>query len=145
MTAEGGLSFVDTNVLLYAYDATAGERHDRAAGLVGDLAQRRLAATSVQVLQEFYVNATRKIAQPLTHNSALERIRAFSRWPTHAPTGRDVRAAATIAYDSKVSFWDAMIVHSASALGCTVLWTEDLNAGQQVSRVVIRNPFDGTH
>lgn len=145
MPAEHGLSFVDTNVLLYAYDASAGIRHERAVELVGDLAQRRVAATSIQVLQEFYVNATRRIAEPLTHESAVARIRAVGRWPTHAPNARDVYAAATIAHDNTVSFWDAMIIRSASKLGCAVLWSEDLNAGQQITDVKIRNPFDASN
>jgi predicted nucleic acid-binding protein len=144
MTDEDQLAFIDTNVLLYAYDASAGKRHDRAAELVGDLGSRRLAATSVQVLQEFYVNATRKIAEPLSRDAALERIRVLGRWPMHAPRARDVIAAAAIAQDTQVSFWDAMIVRSASEMGCSVLWTEDLNAGQRIANVTIRNPFDGS-
>jgi predicted nucleic acid-binding protein len=79
MTDENGLGFIDTNVLLYAYDTSAGKRHDSAAQLVGRLGRRRLAATSVQVLQEFYVNATRKIVESLTHDAAVDRIRAFGR------------------------------------------------------------------
>lgn len=134
-------AFLDTNVLLYAYDASAGDRHARAASLVGDLAQRRLAVTSVQVLQEFYVNATAKIAQPLSTQAALERIGLFSRWPTHAPTAREVISAASLAAEAQLSFWDAMIVTSAAELGCAVLWSEDLNAGQQIAGVRIRNPF----
>lgn len=144
MTDEDQLAFIDTNILLYAYDASAGKRHDRAAELVGDLGSRRLAATSVQVLQEFYVNATRKIAEPLSHDLALKRVRVFGRWPTHAPRARDVIAAAKIAHDAQLSFWDAMIVRSASEMGCSVLWTEDLNAGQQIADVTIRNPFNGS-
>jgi predicted nucleic acid-binding protein len=141
MSADDGLVFIDTNVLLYAYDATAGDRHGRAAELVGSLAQRRLAATSIQVLQEFYVNATRKIAQPLSHASAVERVRAFARWPTHRPTSHDVVAAAGIADDARVSFWDAMIIRSATSLGCAVMYSEDLKAGQRVGDVTIHDPF----
>ncbi len=141
MTAEDAPSFLDTNILLYAYDASAGERHDQAARLVGDLAAQRRAATSVQVLQEFYVNATRKIAEPLAPQTALERIRLFSRWPTHAPTAQDVFTAASLAQEVRLSFWGAMVVHSAAELGCAVLWSEDLNAGQRISGVHVRSPF----
>lgn len=141
MADDDPWSFIDTNVLLYAYDASAGLRHDQAARLVGRLAAQRNAATSVQVLQEFYVNATRKIAKPLEPDIALDRIRVFSRWPTHAPTAHDVIAAATLARDAGLSFWDAMIVHSAAELGCLVLWSEDLNAGQRIRGIEIRNPF----
>jgi len=141
MSGEDGLEFVDTNVLLYAYDTSAGSRHDRAAKVVGDLGSDRRGATSIQVLQEFYVNATRKIAKPLDHEVALDRIRVLSRWPVHVAHPRDVVAAAELAEGSRLSFWDAMIVRSASALGCTVVWSEDLNDGQEIAGVIVRNPF----
>lgn len=133
--------FVDTNVLLYAYDVTAGERHDRGRELVGRLGRERAGVLSVQVLQEFYVNATRKIAQPLSPESARERIRALSRWRLHTPTAADVIAAIEVSEQSQLSFWDAMIVRSATQMNCSVLWTEDLNHGQHVSGVELRNPF----
>jgi predicted nucleic acid-binding protein len=75
MTADAGLAFVDPNVLRYAYDPHAGARHERAAALVGDLGRQRAGSVSVQVLQEFYVNATRKIAEPLETDTAIARIR----------------------------------------------------------------------
>lgn len=133
--------FVDTNVLLYAYDVTAGERHDRGRELVGRLGRERAGVLSVQVLQEFYVNATRKIAQPLSPESARERVRALSRWRLHTPTAADVIAASEVSEQSQLSFWDAMIVRSATQMNCSVLWTEDLNHGRHVSGVELRNPF----
>lgn len=141
MSAEAALAFVDTNVLLYAYDRHAGARHERAAELVGDLGRQRAGAVSVQVLQEFYVNATRKIAEPLDADTAVERVRALSRWPVHAPRAADVVRAATLGQAHQLSFWDAMIVRSAAALGCAVLWSEDLNAGQVIAGVEIHDPF----
>ncbi|HET7388465.1 MAG TPA: PIN domain-containing protein [Nocardioidaceae bacterium] len=141
MSAERARGFVDTNILLYAYDSSAGERHVQASALVGDLAERRAGALSVQVLQEFYVNATRNIAQRLDHGTALARVRALSRWPVHAPAGIDVLTAAELAHDAQLSFWDAMILVSAQAMGCGTLWSEDLNDGQRVGGVTIRNPF----
>ena len=133
--------FVDTNVLLYAYDVTAGERHRLARELVGRLGRTRAGVLSVQVLQEFYVNATRKIAEPLSPESARERVRALSRWRLHTPTAADVIGASEIAEQSQLSFWDAMIVRSATQMSCSVLWTEDLNRSQRVSGVELRNPF----
>ncbi len=141
MSVEGALAFVDTNVILYAYDRSAEVRHERAAQLVGDLGARRQGAVSVQVLQEFYVNATRKIAEPLTHADALGRLRALARWPLHAPLASDVIAAAELARESQLSFWDAMIVRSAAVLGCETLWSQDLNDGQQIAGVTVRDPF----
>lgn len=133
--------FVDTNVLLYAYDVHAGERHVRAKALVGRLGRERRGALSVQVLQEFYVNATRKIAVPLPPEAALARLRVLSRWHTHSPLPQDVLAACEIATQHKLALWDAMIIRSAAALGCRTLWTEDLNPGQRVADVEVVNPF----
>ncbi|GAA1808256.1 PIN domain-containing protein [Agromyces neolithicus] len=135
--------FVDTNVLLYAYDVSAGERHGRARELVSRLGRERTGVLSVQVLQEFTVNATRKIAQPISPESARDRVRALSMWHVHAPTAADVIAASEIAEQSQLSFWDAMIVRSATQTNCSVLWTEDLNHSQRVSGVEVRNPFSG--
>jgi predicted nucleic acid-binding protein len=135
------MDFVDTNVLLYAYDSTDSLRHRRALELVGELGRSRQGAVSVQVLQEFYVNAISKIARPLAPQVARQRLRALSRWPTHSPLAADVLAASVLGEDNRISFWDAMIVHSASALGCIRLWTEDLNPGQIVAGVEIANPF----
>lgn len=139
MTGE----FVDTNVLLYAYDASAGERHEKALSLVSRLGRARTGVLSVQVLQEFYVNAVSKIAVRLTPADAVERLRVLSRWTVHSPLAHDVIAASELAVASQLSFWDAMIVRSASVVGCDVLWTEDLNAGQTIAGVEIRNPFAG--
>lgn len=135
------LTFVDTTILLYAYDRSAGARHEQAATLVGDLGAARLGALSVQVLQEFYVNATRKIAEPLSHAVALGRLRILSRWSMHVPQAHDVIAAAELAEAAQLSFWDAMIVHSASVLGCGTVWSEDLNDGQRIAGVTVHNPF----
>ncbi|MBS1906893.1 MAG: PIN domain-containing protein [Actinobacteria bacterium] len=137
------LEFVDTNVLLYAYDSGAGERHDRALDLVSRLGRARNGVLSVQVLQEFHVNATRKIAVPLSPAAARDRLAVLSLWHVHSPTASDVIAASELAEHAQLSFWDAMIVRSAAASGCRMLWSEDLNAGQRIDGVEIRNPFIG--
>ena len=133
--------FVDTNVLLYAYDPSAGEKHLRARTLVGELGRARRGALSVQVLQEFYVNVVRKIAVPLSPSDARDRIRMLSRWTVHSPLAHDVISGTEISEQHQISLWDAMIVRSASELGCTVLWSEDLNSGQRIDGVEIRNSF----
>lgn len=133
--------FVDTNVLIYAYDPSAGARHDAARDLVGRLGRERRGALSVQVLQEFYVNVVRKVAVPLPPAVAQQRLRVLSRWPVHSPLAADVIAAAELAERNMLSFWDAMIVRSAAELDCTVLWSEDLNAGQTIAGVEVQNPF----
>lgn len=135
------MEFVDTNVLLYAYDASAGHRHVAARELMARLGRARLGVLSVQVMQEFYVNAVKKIAVRLSPDEARARLRTFQHWPTHSPLPTDVIAATTISEDNDVSFWDAMIVRSASEMSCTLLWTEDLNEGQIIQGVRIANPF----
>lgn len=79
--------------------------------------------------------------EPLFHDLAVERVRVLSRWPTHAPAAHDVTAAAVLAHDAQLSFWDAMIIRSATELGCAVLWSEDLNVGQRIAGVEVRDPF----
>ena len=135
------LQFIDTNVLLYAYDTTAGARHDAASELVARLASSGEAAISVQVMQEFYVNAVSKIARRLTPEQAVQRLEAFARWCVYSPLPDDVMAAVRLAGQHQLSFWDAMIVLGAVRLKCAVLWTEELNDGQKIEGVEIRNPF----
>lgn len=77
--------FIDTNVLLYAYDPLAADRHDTAKDLVGRLGRARAGVISVQVLQEFYVNITRKVAVPATPTQARDRLAVFARWRVHSP------------------------------------------------------------
>ncbi|BBZ13107.1 PIN domain-containing protein [Mycobacterium branderi] len=136
------MEFVDTNVLLYAYDTAAGQRHDAAADLVARLWRERNGAISVQVLQEFFVNATQKVAAPLTPEAAIDRLRSLSRWRVHSPLADDVVAAASLSQRHQLSFWDAMIVRSATELRCGTLWSEDLNDGQLIEGVRVRNPFE---
>jgi len=133
--------FLDTNVLLYAYDTSAGEKHRLARDLVLRLARSGEAVISVQVMQEFYVNAVMKIAKPLTPEQAKLRLEAFSSWLVHSPLPADVVAAAEIAGHHQLSFWDSMVVLSAKKMNCQVLWTEDLNSGQVIEGVQIRTPF----
>jgi predicted nucleic acid-binding protein len=134
-------AFVDTNVLVYAHDASAGEKRDQARALITDLWDSGAGCLSVQVLQEFFVNVTRKVAKPLDVDSAITVIADLSHWHMHAPNPQDVLAAAEIHRAAQVSFWDAMILRSADELGCETLYSEDLNPGQQFGRVVVRNPF----
>ena len=133
--------FIDTNVLLYAYDPGAGEKHERSRKLVQELALDKQAATSIQILQEFYVNATQKIAARLKPYEAQERIEAFSLWTVHKPKPGDVVAASEISEETRISFWDAMVVRSAGELGCRTLWSEDLNDGQEVAGVKVKRPW----
>lgn len=140
MSAEAR-SFVDTNVLVYAHDTTAGVKRDEARAIVRDLWESRDGCVSVQVLQEFFVTATRKLAQPLETRTAASAVEDFAQWRLHAPDAADVVAAIELHQRYDLSFWDAMIIHSAAALGCGVLYSEDLNAGQRYESVLVVDPF----
>jgi predicted nucleic acid-binding protein len=138
---SGNRRFVDTNILVYAHDDSAGGKRDKARALVEQLWESRDGCLSVQVLQEFFVTVTRKIARPLTAEAAREIIADLSRWYVHAPAADDVLAAISIHQETGISFWDAMIVRSTAEIGCTLLYSEDLNAGQEYSGVRVENPF----
>jgi predicted nucleic acid-binding protein len=137
------VEFLDSNVVLYAYDTSAGAKYLTARQLVRRLGRSRSGAVSVQVLQEFYVNAVSKIAARMSPEEARSRLRALSRWSVHSPMAADVMAAIHLATENQISFRDAMIVRSAGQLGCATLWSEDLNAGQTIGGVLIANPFAG--
>jgi predicted nucleic acid-binding protein len=138
---NGNRRFVDTNILLYAYDDSAGSKRDQARALVEQLWESRDGCLSVQVLQEFFVNVTRKIPKPLDAAAAKEIVADMSYWHLHIPAADDVLAAIGIHQHTGISFWDAMIVRSAAEIGCAVLYSEGLNAGQEYSGVRVENPF----
>ena len=133
--------FVDTNVLVYAHDRSAGAKHARARALLADLWNSQAGCLSIQVLQEFYVNITRKVAHPLDPATAQQIIADLGHWRVHSPTVDDVLSAITLQQQHSLSFWDAMMVTSAIQLGCAVVWSEDLNAGQDYHGTRIANPF----
>jgi predicted nucleic acid-binding protein len=141
MNDDAYWQFVDTNVLVYAYDAAAGQKHDAAKALLQTLWQSRHGCLSVQVLQEFYVTVTQKVASPYNANEAAKIIEDLRVWRIHAPAVTDVLAAIDLQTRYQLSFWDAMILHSANSLGCKVVWTEDLNEGQTINQTMIRDPF----
>ena len=141
MSAEPHREFVDTNVLVYAFDASAGAKHTTAQDLLERLWNTGTGCLSVPVLQEFYVTVTCKVTQPLSMDDAAERLREFASWKVFAPTVTDVLAAVALQKQARLNFWDAMVVEAASESGCDVLWTEDLNDGQLLRGVRIRNPF----
>jgi predicted nucleic acid-binding protein len=135
------LEFVDTNVLLYAVDHTEPEKQARAEALLSRLWEAHNGCLSVQVLQEFYVNATRKLARPLDTATARQVVEDYSLWVVHAPTSTSVLIAIDLQEEHRVSFWDAMILGSALDLGAEVVWSEDLNAGQRFVTLTVQSPF----
>ncbi len=141
MSGEDTLEFVDSNVLVYLHDHSAGVKRARAKELVSELWASRRGCLSIQVLQEFYVNITRKVPKPLPVDEARRLVGVLGAWRTHRPGLEDVLAAIDAQRRHGVSFWDGMILRSAGSLGCAVLWSEDLAAGRDYDGVKVRNPF----
>ena len=134
-------TFVDTNVLIYAHDIDAGRKHDIAKGVLRELWADRTGILSTQVLQEFYVNATRKIRTPLPKPAARSVVSTYAAWCVDGITTADVTAAFQIEDDANINFWDALIVAVAARSGATRVLTEDLNPDETIAGVVIQNPF----
>ena len=135
------VEFVDTNILIYAYDSSSGLHHRQANDLLDELWGQRKGALSTQVLQEFYVNVTRKIPQPLSPQQASQIISDYSVWPVVRPDVSSILASIRAAQLHQISFWDAMILTAAREIGAKVVWSEDLNSGQDYDGVKVCNPF----
>ncbi len=134
------MRFVDTNVLLYAISRHPAD--DEKARRANELLAARDLALSVQVLQEFYVQATRESrADRLPHEQAVALVESFRRFSVHDVTVSVVLAAMATRRLFGISYWDAAIVESARALGCETVLSEDMGDGQDYGGVCVQNPF----
>ncbi len=133
-------TFVDTNVLIYAHDADAKAKHEMAKTVLRELWEQRAGVLSMQVLQEFYVNSTRKIAKPLPRSQAQSVVSTYSPWCMET-TPAEIAAAFRIEEEARISFWDALIVASAAKAGSVRILSENLNARQIIVGIRIENPF----
>lgn len=136
-----GRLFVDTNILIYAHDLDAGVKHSEASRLLINLWEAGTGILSVQVLQEFYVNITRKIPSPLPKAIARGLISNYMAWQVELNTPQTLLNASEIEERYQLSFWDALIITAAYQGGADKILTEDLNHGQVIEGVVIENPF----
>jgi predicted nucleic acid-binding protein len=134
-------AFVDTNVLVYAHDRSAGGKHEVARVLVGRLWQERSGVVSTQVLQELYVNLRRKAASPLSASLAREVIEDYLRWPLVENGGEAILRAMAVERRHGLSFGDALIVQAAQDAGVALLYSEDLSHGHKYGPVTVENPF----
>jgi len=141
MTVEKVLSFVDTNVLVYAFDRGSSPKKVVAQRLMNELMADDLLRVSTQVLQELFVTLTRKVSQRCSSEEALTVLEDLGAWPLMVVDYAAIRAAVGLADQAKVSFWDALIVVAAARTGAGLLYTEDLNDGQEILGVRIVNPF----
>jgi predicted nucleic acid-binding protein len=142
MTDNPEYQFIDTNVLVYAHDISAGSKNVRAKQLLQGFWESQTGCLSVQVLQEFYVVVTRKVSKPLDIQIARDIIADLSYWRVHSPTPEDVLSAIDLQGRYQLAFWDAMIIRSAKKLGCQRIWSEDMNPGQMYDGIEITNPFE---
>jgi predicted nucleic acid-binding protein len=137
MSAE----FCDTNILVYAYDTSAGAKRDRALALVERLWREDSGVLSIQVLQELFVTLTRKVAARIDTRTARRIVADLASWRVIEPHAVDVLAAIDATERWQISFWDAMIITAAERAGARVLWSEDLSHGQSYDGVTVRNPL----
>jgi len=136
-----GKDFVDTNVLIYAYDIDAKAKHDIAAARIKQLWQTKTGIISTQVLQEFYVNITRKISNPFSLTKAQTVLKRYLSWQVVTNTPEMILFASEIQACHLLSFWDALIIAAAKQGGAKTILTEDLNHGQLIEDIRIENPF----
>ncbi len=133
--------FVDTNVLVYSYDRSAGRKRELALRLLDRLWAGGTGCLSLQVLQEFYVTATARLRPALTPEEAASETSVLAEWRVHEPGRGDLLSAIELQRRLHVAFWDAMILQSALRMGCRTLWSEELSDGQTYEGVTVRNPF----
>ena len=133
-------TFVDTNVLIYAHDVDSKSKHATAKNILRELWSERTGVLSMQVLQEFYVNVTRKIRSPLSKDSARLVVSSYSIWCMET-TPAELSVAFRIEDESRIGFWDALIVAAAAKSGATRLLSEDLNPRQKIAGLSLENPF----
>jgi predicted nucleic acid-binding protein len=132
--------FIDTNILLYAISRDPAEQ-DKAKRANDILAERDL-ALSVQVLQEFYVQATRASRpDPIAHQQAVRFIESMRRFPVQDVTSSVMMAALDARQRFQLSYWDAAIIEASRTMGCPEVLSEDLSDGQDYAGVRVTNPF----
>jgi predicted nucleic acid-binding protein len=133
--------FVDTNVVVYAYDRTAGGKHTRAGQILADLWRTGRGLISTQIIQELYVTLTRKIPHGLGPAEAGEIVEDMMTWDLVVNDDETIRQAIALDSREKLSFWDALVVAAASRGGAEVLLSEDLPHGRTLDGVRVENPF----
>lgn len=132
--------FIDSNILVYAYDCNAGRKQKTAQTILLGLWGKHAGSLSMQVLQEFYVTVTRKLKTPLSRSVARAVVDRYSFWSV-ATTPNEIRQAFQNEDRAGMSFWDALIVAAAVKAGAKRILTEDMNHGQTIAGIIIENPF----
>lgn len=131
--------FIDTNILIYSIDNSDGFKNLTAKSIVNELSNRK-GVISTQVLQEFYNIITKKMKCP--KENAKELLKTLSEcFDVHKNSVSDILRAVDISIKTQFSFWDSLIISAAFSSGCGTLYSEDLNDGQNVDGVLIKNPL----
>jgi predicted nucleic acid-binding protein len=133
--------FVDTNILMYAHDTSAGAKHERAKALVEELWRDRTGVVSTQVLQELSVNLRRKASRPLDVKATREIVADYLTWQVVVSGGESILEALDLEARFQISFWDALVRQAAHAAGAEVLYSEDLSDTQTYGSVQVINPL----
>ena len=133
------VEFLDTNILIYAFDSSSPQKHDTARQLITNLNESGNGALSIQVLSEFYSVSTRKLKHPTAR--AHRTLASFQLWTIHTSTHSDLLRASRLQQHHNLSWWDALVLNSAQQVNASILWTEDLNHNQRFGNLTIRNPF----
>jgi predicted nucleic acid-binding protein len=141
MNSMNDKCFVDTNILVYAHDRSAGLKHQRARMLLEKLWDSGLGVLSTQVLQELCINLRRKISRPLPVEEVRLLIRDYATWEVVTNTPESVLQALDIELRYRTSFWDALILQAAESSGASILYSEDVATGQRYRTVRVINPL----
>jgi predicted nucleic acid-binding protein len=133
--------FLDTNILVYAYDKSEKLKHKKAKDILINCWDTRTGSLSTQVLQEFYVTVTRKLPAKLSIHEAREIIQELLSWQVYQITPDDIVAASEIEEKHGYSLWDSLVITAAQVTGAEILYSEDMQDGQQIDGLKIINPF----
>ena len=133
--------FVDTNILIYAYDTDAGNKHESCKSKIRELWNEGNGVISTQVMQEFYVNVTQKIPKPLPFEQVRGILCQYEAWQVETIDAPLVSFASKIQERNQLSFWDSLIIATATQGNVKILYTEDLNAGQMIEGIEVVNPI----
>jgi predicted nucleic acid-binding protein len=135
------MKFLDTNILVYAYDTRGKTKHKKAQNILLDCWNSRSGIVSTQVLQEFYVTVTKKLPKTIPVQEAREIVKELLSWSVYEIVPADIIAASELEEQLKYSFWDSLIITAAQRADANILYSEDMQDGQQIGNLKIINPF----
>lgn len=133
--------FVDTNILIYSHDTSAGLKHTRARQLIEKLWDTGEGVLSTQVLQELCVNLRRNVAKPPSLDDLRRLVQDYLSWEVVVNSPQSVLQVLDIEVRYKVSYWDALVIQAAESAGAAILYSEDLSDGQLYGAVRVVNPL----